>query len=675
MQSLEKLISPVVDQRGNHDLRYLDEDELIMMNKIKRVKHEVISQKIQPSQIDFVRAEIVKSWIRSHEYGLNPDQYNYGPVLDKHHLKKQLEAKDTLIKTASPYIKELENILSQTNCIISLSDEQGVILQVAHGNFEAESNRFQLIPGAIWNEQVKGTCAHIMSLLLKSPIQICGSEHYFEEFEQTTSSSVPIFDASNNLQGTLTVGSPYLHCQNPHTLALVVSMAWAIQTDLQKKDLLNNTLHTSTEAILFLNKNGIITNANKAALQLFGDQAEKIVGYKIRQPLIQPALATGKGMQEVDFPVEIGGTQFNLSTIQPIRDYNGNDAGCILTLKSHKLAGKTPNAIIGTKTRFTFNTMIGCSPQFQSCVKLAKKFAAIDVNILIQGESGTGKEVFAQSIHHLSRPDGPFMAVNCAAIPRTLIESELFGYEGGAFTGAEQKGKKGKFEIADHGTFFLDEIGDMPLELQAVLLRVLDDKCITRVGGTLSIPVNFRLITATHKDLLALVKKGVFREDLYYRLAVFKLKIPALRENSSDIIHLTQHFMKTYAEAQHLPVPALSTKAKYILLNYPWPGNIRQLQNSIIYAVNMASHGIIHPEDLPEQIFSSTSLTPKEQSDPLSNPSLEMKQTSMKDMERSAIVQALEQCQNNIREASRILGVSKATLYRKIKEYGFLDFK
>jgi len=674
MQSLEKLISPVIDKRSNLHL-HLDEDELTIMNKIKTLKRDIITGKIQPSQTDLVRAEIVKSWIRSYEYGLHPDRYNYGPVLDQDRFKKHLETKDTLIKTASPYIKELENILSRTNCIISLSDEQGIILQVAHGNFQAEFNRYQLIPGAVWNERIKGTCAHIMSLQLKSPIQICGSEHYFEEFEQTTSSSAPIFDADNNLQGTLTVASPYLRCQNPHTLALVVSMAWAIQTDMQKKDLLNSTLHTSSEALIFLNQDGIITNANKAALQLFGSRPEKILGQKIKHPFIQSVLDSEKGIQEADFPIKIANNRLNLAAVRPIMDYKGNNSGCILTLKGHKQTSKTSKPLIGTKTRFTFDTMVGSSPQFQACVKLAQKFASSDVNILIQGESGTGKEVFAQSIHHFSRPEGPFVAVNCAAIPRTLIESELFGYEGGAFTGADQKGKKGKLEIADNGTLFLDEIGDMPSELQAVLLRVLEDKYITRVGGTLSIPVNFRLIAATNKDLLQLVKKGQFREDLYYRLAVFTLKIPALRENSSDIIHLAQHFLKTCAARQRIPVPVLSKKAKYVLLNYSWPGNIRQLQNAMIYAVKMANNGIIHPEDLPEQILSSTPFRPQAQADPLSGQSLELKQTSIKDMERAAIVQALEQCQNNIREASKILGVSKATLYRKVKEYGLLRLR
>jgi transcriptional regulator with PAS, ATPase and Fis domain len=310
---------------------------------------------------------------------------------------------------------------------------------------------------------------------------------------------------------------------------------------------------------------------------------------------------------------------------------------------------------------------------------LAKKFASHKSNILIQGESGTGKEVFAQAIHNESRPDGPFIAVNCAAIPDNLIESELFGYEPGTFTGAERTGKSGKIEQACGGTLFLDEIGDMPIELQAVLLRVLEDKMVMRLGGSRYIPVNFRLVTATNKNLLELVEKNQFREDLYYRISVFKLTIPPLRERGADVVQLIDYFIAKYSETEGVDKPALSSTAKYMLLQYSWPGNVRQLSNAISYAVCMSTDGIIYPEHLPDEFLriSSAPISEKniveneaEEIDSLPDSDGMAVNISVKEMEKEAIKRALEKVNNHVRDAAKIVGLSKSTLYRKIKQYG-----
>jgi transcriptional regulator with PAS, ATPase and Fis domain len=305
-------------------------------------------------------------------------------------------------------------------------------------------------------------------------------------------------------------------------------------------------------------------------------------------------------------------------------------------------------------------------------IEIARKFAHLDANILIQGESGTGKEMFAQAIHHESRSSGPFVAVNCGAIPANLIESELFGYEGGSFTGAERRGRAGKLELADGGTLFLDEIGDMPLELQPVLLRVLEEKRLMRIGGNRYVPVNFRLITATNKNLYEQVENNQFRQDLYYRLKVLQIDIPPLRDRSSDILELANYFIRVIAQKQLIVPPVLSDLATIYLLNYHWPGNVRQLENSMLYAVNVCEDNIIRPEDLPQEITSGIDLnlpvntgTQLHMAQPLTN-------LSMKDMERIMITQALEQTKYNVSEAAVLLGMSRSTLYRKIKEYQLL---
>ncbi|MGE5543353.1 MAG: sigma-54 interaction domain-containing protein, partial [Bacillota bacterium] len=249
---------------------------------------------------------------------------------------------------------------------------------------------------------------------------------------------------------------------------------------------------------------------------------------------------------------------------------------------------------------------------------------------------------------------------------------ELFGYEGGAFTGAERRGRTGKLELANGGTLFLDEIADMPLQLQPVLLRALEEKKVMRVGGTRYIPVNFRLIAATNQNLHELVERGLFRSDLYYRLKVLKIDIPALRERASDIIELAQHFISSTANKQGMPRPTLSDLAKLCLLNYHWPGNVRELENAILYAINVCEDGVIRLQDLPEEITSGFELTLPENRDSKLDPSQPASNLSIRDVERIMISQTLEQTNHNISEAAALLGMSRSTLYRKIKDYNLL---
>jgi transcriptional regulator with PAS, ATPase and Fis domain len=310
-------------------------------------------------------------------------------------------------------------------------------------------------------------------------------------------------------------------------------------------------------------------------------------------------------------------------------------------------------------------------------IETTRKFARINANILIEGESGTGKELFAQAIHQESRPDGPFMALNCAAIPKNLIESELFGYEGGTFTGAERQGRPGKIELADGGTLFLDEIGDMPLELQPVLLRVLEEKKIMRVGGSKYISIDFNLVTATNKDLPKLMQNNAFREDLYYRLAVFKASLPPLRERGLDIVRLARYFIDTVATNQRIPAPSLSEEASHILAQYNWPGNVRQLENAMIYAVNMSVNGIIQPDDLPAEIKGLAVVQNKIVPMELATKPINIETAhdlSFKEMEKIAIIQALYKTGNNVSRASKLLGFSKSTIYRRIRDYNINVF-
>jgi DNA-binding NtrC family response regulator len=301
-----------------------------------------------------------------------------------------------------------------------------------------------------------------------------------------------------------------------------------------------------------------------------------------------------------------------------------------------------------------FHEIIGRSPAIQRVLEQVSLVSEADTTVLIRGESGTGKELIARAIHaHSPRRYMPIVIVNCGALSEGVLESELFGHERGAFTGAHYR-RKGKFEMADGGTLFLDEIGDISLKTQVDLLRVLEEKKITRVGGNKPTAVDFRLITATNKNIEAMVSGGTFREDLYYRLNVFAITIPPLRERREDIPSLAEHFLAKYAQSMNKPVSGISEQAMNLLVSYDWPGNVRELQNAIERAVLVCRTRQIDLGDLPFQLS---------QVAPISNGK------ALSDIERQHIKKILDETRWNISQAARLLNIDRVTLYNKIKRY------
>lgn len=672
MEPLKDSLSPFTTNFGDA----INANTALIMDKIKKQKMDVLEKRIDPSSATLVRPEIVASWLKSYENGLDPSNFKYPPVLDKESFDKRLKAKERFIQAAKPYIQQLEYLLSSVESYILLSDEDGVILCIVDSLGE---NKYHLVPGSVWNDETTGTCSHGMCIQLKRPIQLCGAEHFSKIFSSISCSSAPVYDVNGNLEGTLSIVSPYLQSQSSHSLAFVITMALAIQKDFQlydKNELFETTFASTTDAMIVLDNKGIILSANTVANAMFEPTGKDLVGSDIEeilgpQPFLETLIKKREPILNLDIQVKKFNKTIRLYSALPI---NNKKNGFILTLRRADQPATGAKSPVGSITRFTFDQIIGSSEQSIYAINHAKKFAKSAYNIMIQGESGTGKEVFAQAIHNASRPKGPFIALNCAAIPKNLIESELFGYEGGAFTGADRQGKPGKIEQANGGTLFLDEIGDMPLELQAVLLRVLENKVVTHIGGSRYIPVDFRLITATNRNLQELVKNNQFREDLYYRISVFSVEIPPLRDRGSEVIQLAEHFVNIYSQENSMSKPAISNAAKYILLKYNWPGNVRQLQNAMLYAVCMCCDGIIRPDCLPKDILNGckATCTREEQlhmqliSDDIAD---EENNIPMKDIEKMVIKKALSDSNNNIRNAAAMLGFSKSTLYRKIKEY------
>jgi len=321
-----------------------------------------------------------------------------------------------------------------------------------------------------------------------------------------------------------------------------------------------------------------------------------------------------------------------------------------------------------------FYTIKGTSKALQQTVQIAKKVCAVKSSVLILGESGVGKEVFAKAIHKASEnPNAPFISINCGAIPESLFESELFGYERGAFSGADHRGKKGKIELANGGTLFLDEIGEMPLEMQVKMLRVLQEKKFYRVGGEKEIDINFRIIAATNRDLKELMKKGQFREDLYYRLNVVSLSIPPLRERREDIIELIHYFLDDFSKRYQRPIYEVTADCLQEILRYDWPGNIRELRNVAERLVVFATDGVIKKEYLPFSAsvnqLQPTTFQPQPDFNEM-DPTVLTLQEEMDRHERKVLKRALQMANGNKLECAKRLGITRATLYNRLKRLG-----
>lgn len=357
-------------------------------------------------------------------------------------------------------------------------------------------------------------------------------------------------------------------------------------------------------------------------------------------------------------------------SITPVRNNQGDLAGNVVSYRDmskeveiQQMKAKVLRLRAELKTSDLFGEIVGKSQNMQQMFALMQRAAESDITVLISGESGTGKELVARAIHFNSpRKAGPFVTVNCAAIPETLIESELFGHERGAFTGATTK-RIGKFEHANRGTIFFDEIGDMQWVLQAKLLRVLQERQIQRVGGTANIPIDIRVLTATNQNLEAAVEAGTFRKDLFYRIATFPIEVPPLKDRREDISLLADHFLKKYAEKDTKSIKAISANALQLLMRYDFPGNVRELENSIERAVLLETTELLQPSNLPTQILSMISSQPI-----LSFPdSTEI--LPFEEFERQMLAHALKVMDNNVTKAAQALKMARSTLYRKLKLY------
>ena len=433
------------------------------------------------------------------------------------------------------------------------------------------------------------------------------------------------------------------------------------------RDEMSTVLETAHEGIFALDQSGYVKHCNKRAATLFNMTKRELIGRHISKlmpgsPAIK-VLETGRGYTENEEIFKVDGGQHHF--IVTVKPYSSGDEieGIVVSLRDIEEAQKLVYNFNTRTIKNTVDDIIGTSEKIMVAKKQALITARGNSTVLITGESGTGKEMFAKAIHYASaRGDNPFITVNCGAIPENLLESELFGYEKGAFTGANEKGKVGKFELADGGTIFLDEIGDMPLHLQVKILHVLQNMRFEKVGGSRSIIVDVRVIAATNKDLEKMIAEGTFREDLYYRLSVIPLSIPPLRERKADIRMLMYHFLKKYNTFMNRKIEGFSDEVEELYMNYDWPGNVRELENAVEYGTNMAFGKVIDIEDVPVRILKKEEEIVKFKN--MDKPLAEQ----VKLYEKEIITKKLKQ-HNGIKDVvARELGLSRATLYRKLSE-------
>lgn len=442
----------------------------------------------------------------------------------------------------------------------------------------------------------------------------------------------------------------------------------------------DTVINSVYEGILTLDSSGTILHVNQAAAQLLKVAGNDLVKRPITCVFPQMdanALNASERIECETFSVLGDEKVYWLLRTNPIKVF---PYGYVLTFRGIEEIPRTVANYIKSERQFTFQDILSSSAVITQAKRIATSIAGGDSTVLIQGESGTGKELFARAIHFESpRRKGSFVAVNCAAIPEAILESELFGYEEGAFTGAKRGGKPGKFELAQEGTLFLDEIGDMPLHLQAKLLRAIEERQVDRLGGRKPVPVNLRVIAATNKDLRRMAMAGEFRPDLYYRLAVIPITIPPLREHKEDIPGYSAHFIQKYSAALGKKVDGLEPRAMEALLNYTWPGNIRELANAIEYAVNLVRGPLIGIDCLPAQVTLSDNgslsmpaggLPDRNQLPDLLEPTSSY---TKRQITREDLTSALARFGQSTRAKEAIaaaFGISRATLYRKLKEYG-----
>lgn len=626
---------------------------------------------------DYVR----RGWQECIDLGINREQHPTSKLMDKDNVRKLLKEKKYLIEVAKPFLRELFSFVNNSGFSVTLTDENGCLLDyVGDKNIIEDSvNKQNFVLGSFWIPTCLGNTATYTSLVERKPVQLVGNEHYLYDYQDWTCSSSPII-IDDKLIGAISMKGYSIHT-HIHTLGMVVAAAKAIEHQLiiieKNNQIKNNQKYQLAvsefidSGFISIDNNGFIKFLNKAGADIFKVNPEDYIGNHIdniydKNSDLLNVLNTGCGYENKEY---IKYDKKNkiivhlVKTANPIFDENKKIIGAIEKFSKFKTINNMIKSLVGNYGKFTFDDIITNDSSMQDSIGMAKKAAKSNSKVIIYGESGTGKELFVQSIHNASeRSSESFIALNCSAIPNELIESELFGYEPGSFTGASKERHLGKFELANGGTLFLDEIGDMPLHMQVKVLRCIQNNQITRLGSSDTIDLDVRIICATNKNLVEECKRGNFREDLYYRLNVLSIYIPPLRNRKGDIKLLANHFIGKMNYKIGKNIKSISNNALKLLESYNWPGNVRELENIVERAVNLCDSDEIDIIDLPHNIICDKTIVKEVNL-------LNHTKINLRDAELDILVATLNSTNGNISKTAKQLGVSRNTIYEKIKKY------
>lgn len=617
------------------------------------------------------QATIRRSWLRClNEYQLDPTRPRPARVVPQQTLIEHRESVDELLHVARAGVDQLYQQIAQLGYVLLLTDHRGITVEFrGDPNQDQQLRRAGLYLGADWDERFAGTCAVGTCLHDRQAIICHRQEHFDASHISLTCTAAPIADPQGNVIAVLDISalqSPTQHESQNFSLSLVTLYARMIEDAyfLQRyRDCLMVRLDTSREfvhvngrGLIAIEENGQVIAANAVGRELIAEHQRRWPPWSLDPtPMLGElfecdiadvlSINSATDDQLRAFRARVDNTIYFISLLEPRRPRPAQ-------------AHPTPSGLPEPLVRLGAD-----DPAMRKVQKLAERLCnEASVNVLISGETGTGKEVVARALHDSGqRAKGPFIAVNCAAIPEALIESELFGYEPGAFTGGRSKGMRGLIPQAHGGTLFLDEIGDMPLSLQTRLLRVLAEREVMPLGANTPVKVDIRVITATHRDIDAMIEQGEFREDLYYRLNGAQLRLPALRERADKLYVIRQVFNDVVNERGGRHSPRLRADAISALLAYAWPGNIRQLKNALAFALATSESDEITVHDLPEQCLSQriTQQSPHNPAD------------AHGDTDHT-LLEMLKAQHWNISAVARALGVSRPTVYRQMQRQGIV---
>ncbi len=581
-----------------------------------------------------------------------------------------------LIDASTPVMASARHFLQETGTVMVLADPAGMILSLeGDTSLRGATEDIHLTPGANWSEFTCGTNAIGTAIETGRPIQIHSHEHFCEGIKQWSCSASVIRDpCDGSILGAIDV-SGLRRSYSRHSMALVVATAARIENRLAQieMDLRYRLLERSMERLIPGSTDGVVVfDRHGRAIKANTDVAI------LMRDLGMGRAETGGGLNAMNFDWRRGAARpdrlppwFRQEWLTPVHD-GAERLGAVMTIPGHHARHAKPRRISPVttppetrKNGAIFGRIVGGDPLLMDAVDRVRRVAGSVAPVLLLGESGVGKEVFARSLHEASKvATGPFVALNCGGLSRDLLTSELFGYADGSFTGARKGGMSGKIEAADGGTLFLDEIGEMPLDLQPLFLRVLEEREVCRIGETRARKVDFRLVAATNRDLRREVEAGRFRLDLYYRVSVVGITVPALRERRSDIPELTEHFLTQLAEKHGTPIPRIAPAVLDRLVRHDWPGNIRELRNVIESMILTSSGPELDVHDLPADIlsriedrFDSVGVVPGGL-------------TAIELAERDALLMMIRACRGNLTATARRAGLAKSTVYAKIKKFG-----